>query len=91
MVNINLLNSASLERELESIGRLELAEEIIEKMKEVVAYHEIAERIMVQVIAVVNGLQQKVYAMFNILENEDGETDEKNVEFEVIGYTNIGG
>lgn len=38
MNGVNLLNPALLERELESIGHLNLFDEIVEQMKEVSSY-----------------------------------------------------
>ena len=40
MNGVNLLNSALLERELESIGHLDLFDEIVEQMKEVAPHEE---------------------------------------------------
>ncbi|MGF9749576.1 hypothetical protein ABEX05_20455 [Bacillus velezensis] len=85
MNKINLLNPDLLERELESIGHLNLFDEIIEQMKEV-ASHE--ESFIVQVTAEVNGFYQKVYAMFSIVEEDEiEEQHEKDIHFEVIGYS----
>ncbi|WP_223253931.1 hypothetical protein [Bacillus amyloliquefaciens] len=85
MVNVNLLNPDLLERELESIGHLDLFDEIIEQMKEVALYEE---SFIVQVTAEVNGFYQKVYAMFSIVEEDElEEQHEKDVHFEVIGYS----
>ncbi|OCB95948.1 hypothetical protein SRCM101294_01769 [Bacillus amyloliquefaciens] len=63
MNGVNLLNPALLERELESIGHLNLFDEIVEQMKEVSSYEE---SFIVQVTAEVNGFYQKVYAVFSI-------------------------
>ncbi|MDJ1630192.1 hypothetical protein QNN00_00670 [Bacillus velezensis] len=57
-----------LERELESIGHLDLFDEIVEQMKEV-APHE--ESFIVQLTAEVNGFYQKVYAVFSIVEEDE--------------------
>lgn len=85
MVNVNLLNPDLLERELESIGHLDLFDEIVEQMKEVALYEE---SFIVQVTAEVNGFYQKVYAMFSIVEEDElEEQHEKDVHFEVIGYS----
>ncbi|WP_249719490.1 hypothetical protein [Bacillus velezensis] len=85
MNRINLLNPDLLERELESIGHLDLFDEIVEQMKEV-ASHE--ESFIVQVTAEANGFYQKVYAMFSIVEEDElEEQHEKDVHFEVIGYS----
>ncbi|MCE4940882.1 hypothetical protein ACUWE4_02940 [Bacillus velezensis] len=85
MVNVNLLNPDLLERELESIGHLDLFDEIIEQMKEVALCEE---SFIVQVTAEVNGFYQKVYAMFSIVEEDElEEQHEKDVHFEVIGYS----
>ncbi|MFB4185423.1 hypothetical protein [Bacillus velezensis] len=85
MVNVNLLNPDLLERELESIGHLNLFDVIVEQMKEV-APHE--ESFIVQVTAEVNGFYQKVYAVFSIVEEDElEEQHEKDVHFEVIGYS----
>lgn len=85
MNGINLLNPALLERELESIGHLNLFDEIVEQMNEV-ASHE--ESFIVQVTAEVNGFYQKVYAVFSIVEEDElEEQHEKDVHFEAIGYS----
>ncbi|ARW37640.1 hypothetical protein BUN12_3644 [Bacillus amyloliquefaciens] len=85
MVNVNFLNPEFLERELESIGHLDLFDEIIEQMQEN-APHE--ESFIVQVTAEVNGFYQKVYAVFSIVEEDElEEQHEKDVHFEVIGYS----
>ncbi|MCY8977799.1 hypothetical protein [Bacillus atrophaeus] len=87
MVNVNLLNPALLERELESIGHLDLFNEIVEQMKEVAPYEK-DERFIVQVTAEGNGFYQKVYAMLLIVEEDESEEQhEKDVHFEVIGYS----
>ncbi|WP_424160994.1 hypothetical protein ACPA1T_13135 [Bacillus amyloliquefaciens] len=88
MVNVNLLNPALLERELESINHLDLFDEIVEQMKEVAPYEK-DESFIVQVTAEANGFYQKVYAMFSIVEEDElEEQHEKDVHFEVIGYSN---
>ncbi|MGA4834515.1 hypothetical protein ACK11X_10170 [Bacillus velezensis] len=85
MNGVNLLNPALLERELESIGHLNLFDEIVEQMKEVASYEE---SFIVQVTAEVNGFYQKVYAVFSIVEEDElEEQHEKDVHFEVIGYS----
>ncbi|WJM62441.1 MULTISPECIES: hypothetical protein [Bacillus amyloliquefaciens group] len=85
MNGVNLLNPALLERELESIGHLNLFDEIVEQMNEV-ASHE--ESFIVQVTAEVNGFYQKVYAVFSIVEEDElEEQHEKDVHFEAIGYS----
>nr|WGD76224.1 hypothetical protein P5631_03080 [Bacillus subtilis] len=70
MVNVNLLNPALLERELESVGHLDLFDEIVEQMREVAPYEK-DESFIVQVTAEVNGFYQKVYAMFSIVEEDE--------------------
>ncbi|MEC0768486.1 hypothetical protein [Bacillus atrophaeus] len=87
MNNVNLLNQARLENDLESLGCLDAAEELIEKMIEHVFYIDVAERIIVQTLTVINNVNAKIQATFNVLEKEDTETDEKNVEFEGISYS----
>ncbi|WP_415749969.1 hypothetical protein [Bacillus velezensis] len=85
MNGVNLLNPALLERELESIGHLDLFDEIVEQMKEVPPHEE---SFIVQVTAEVNGFYQKVYAVFSIVEEDElEEQHEKDVHFEVIGYS----
>ncbi|ARW41272.1 MULTISPECIES: hypothetical protein [Bacillus] len=85
MNGVNLLNPALLERELESIGHLNLFDEIVEQMKEVSSYEE---SFIVQVTAEVNGFYQKVYAVFSIVEEDElEEQHEKDVHFEAIGYS----
>lgn len=78
MNGVNLLNSALLERELESIGHLDLFDEIVEQMKEV-APHE--ESFIVQVTAEMNGFYQKVYAVFSIVEEDELEEQRKRCSF----------
>ena len=88
MHNVNLLNQAGLENALESVGCLDIVEALIEKMQEYVLYHtETAERFAIDFFTVVNNYTKKVHAIFNVLENEDGETNVKNVEFEVMHFT----
>lgn len=84
--NINLLNQVRLESDLESLGCLEIAEELIEKMMEDVFYSDVAQRVIVQTLAVIDNVNAKLQATFNILEDEDAETDERIVEFEGISY-----
>lgn len=43
MFNINLLNKARLESDLESLGCLDIVEELIEKMMEDVFYSDVAQ------------------------------------------------
>ncbi|MEH7742904.1 MULTISPECIES: hypothetical protein [Bacillus] len=86
MFNINLLNQVQLESDLESLGCLEIAEELIEKMMEDVFYSDVAQRVIVQTLAVIDNVNAKLQATFNILEDEDIETDERIVEFEGISY-----
>ncbi|MCY7931727.1 hypothetical protein [Bacillus inaquosorum] len=86
MFNINLLNQARLENDLDSLGCLDIAEELIEKMMEDVFYSDVAQRIIVQTLAVIDNANAKLQATFNILEDEDMETDERSVEFEGISY-----
>ncbi|MBA5715619.1 hypothetical protein DT035_12495 [Bacillus subtilis] len=86
MFDINLLNKARLENDLESLGCLEIAEELIEKMMEDVFYSDVAQRVIVQTLTVIDNVNAKLQATFNILEDEDTETNERNVEFEGINY-----
>ncbi|MCY7886924.1 hypothetical protein MOA93_17790 [Bacillus spizizenii] len=86
MIYVNLLNRARLESDLESLGCLDIAEELIEKMVEDVFYSDVAQRVIVQTLAVIDNVNAKLQATFNILEDEDAETDERNVEFEGINY-----
>ncbi|TYS21918.1 hypothetical protein FZC71_16900 [Bacillus subtilis] len=86
MFNINLLNKALLESDLESLGCLDIAEELIERMMEDVFYSDVAQRVIVQTLAVIDNVNAKLQATFNILEDEDAETDERIVEFEGISY-----
>ncbi|WP_369888449.1 hypothetical protein [Bacillus halotolerans] len=86
MFGINLLNKALLEGDLESLGCLEIAEELIEKMMEDVFYSNVAQRVIVQTLTVIDNVNAKLQATFNILEDEDAETDERSVEFEGISY-----
>ena len=83
MNNVNLLNRAALESALESIGCVHDVENIVEKMQDYVIYYtREAERFLVEILTVVENYTRKLFVMFNILEDEDGETEEKNVEFE---------
>ncbi|MEA1024261.1 hypothetical protein U6Z35_17760 [Bacillus subtilis] len=86
MFNINLLNQARLESDLDSLGCLDIAEELIEKMMEDVFYSDVAQRVIVQTLAVIDNVNAKLQATFNILEDGDTETDERIVEFEGISY-----
>lgn len=86
MVYVNLLNRARLESDLESLGCLEIAEELIEKMIEDVFYSDAAQRVIVQTLTVIDNVNAKLQATFNILEDEETETDERSVEFEGISY-----
>ncbi|MCR6617457.1 uncharacterized protein SRCM100730_02741 [Bacillus velezensis] len=83
MGNVNLLNRAALESALEALGCVHDAESIVEKMQDYVIYYtREAERFLVEILTVVENYTRKLFVMFNILEDEDGETEEKNVEFE---------
>ncbi|MGV6971605.1 hypothetical protein ACWA17_08965 [Bacillus halotolerans] len=85
MLNMNLLNRAYLESELEKIGLLRLAEEFIERLKETVPYYEKGERILLEFDTFIkDDLKRFASAVFIILENEDEETEEVNVEFEIL-------
>ncbi|MEC1362099.1 MULTISPECIES: hypothetical protein [Bacillus] len=86
MFNINLLNQARFESDLDSLGCLDIAEELIEKMMEDVFYSDVAQRVIVQTLAVIDNVNAKLQATFNILEDEEFETDERSVEFEGITY-----
>ncbi|WP_443091937.1 hypothetical protein ACTU3M_21120 [Bacillus subtilis] len=86
MFNINLLNQARFESDLDSLGCLDIAEELIEKMMEDVFYSDVAQRVIVQTLAVIDNVNAKIQATFNILEDEEFETDERRVEFEGITY-----
>ncbi|KYC92449.1 hypothetical protein B425_4103 [Bacillus amyloliquefaciens] len=48
----------------------------------VIYYTREAERFLIEVLTVVENYTRKLFVMFNILEDEDGEIEEKNVEFE---------
>jgi hypothetical protein len=65
---------------------LDIAEELIEKMMEDVFYSDVAQRVIVQTLAVIDNVNAKLQATFNILEDEEFETDERSVEFEGITY-----
>ncbi|QHF56376.1 hypothetical protein Bateq7PJ16_0570 [Bacillus subtilis] len=71
---------------MESLGCLDIAEELVEKMMEDVFYSDVAQRVIVQTLAVIDNVNAKLQATFNILEDEDPETDERIVEFEGISY-----
>ncbi|MCY8977767.1 hypothetical protein [Bacillus atrophaeus] len=86
MVYVNLLNRARLESDLESLGCLDIAEKLIEKMMEDVFYSDVAQRVIVQTLAIIDNVNTKLQATFNIMEDEDAETDERSVEFEGISY-----
>lgn len=55
-------------------------------MMEDVFYSDVAQRVIVQTLTVIDNVNAKLQATFNILEDEDTETDERNVEFEGINY-----
>ncbi|MGY0431668.1 hypothetical protein [Bacillus subtilis] len=86
MVYVNLFNRARLESDLESLGCLDIAEELIEKMMEDVFFSDVAQRVIVQTLTVIDNVNAKLQATFNILEDEDAETNERSVEFEGITY-----
>lgn len=86
MSYVNIINRAYLESELERLGFLDLAEELIERLIEHVFHYDLDERILIYAVSVVNDVYKKVQAQFNILEDEDEDEEEqvKNVEFEVL-------
>lgn len=84
MLNVNLLNRGYLESELEKVSLLELAEGLVERMKETVPYYEQGQRIMVELETFKDGVKHFVSAIFSILESEDGEAEEVSVEFESL-------
>ncbi|MEC0477059.1 MULTISPECIES: hypothetical protein [Bacillus] len=85
MLIVNLLNKAYLESELEKVGLLELAEGFIERLKETVPYYEKGQRILLEFDTFIKeDLKRFVSAVFFILENEDEETEEVNIEFEIL-------
>ncbi|MCY8241422.1 hypothetical protein P9D31_05455 [Bacillus haynesii] len=86
MLGVNLLNQAYLESELEGIGCLEITEELIEKMREVVPYYRESEQFIIELATVINNIRHKIYALFMVLENEDGELETSNVEVHSVGY-----
>ncbi|MDU0813884.1 hypothetical protein [Bacillus siamensis] len=86
MFYINLLNKTRLESDLESLGCLDIAEELIEKMMENVFYSDVAQRVIVQTLAVIDKVNARLQATFNILEDVDDERDERIVEFKGMSY-----
>ncbi|MED5048625.1 hypothetical protein P9738_08070 [Bacillus siamensis] len=86
MFYINLLNKSRLESDLESLGCLDIAEELIEKMMENVFYSDVAQRVIVQTLAVIDKVNARLQATFNILEDVDDERDERIVEFKGMSY-----
>lgn len=85
MLNVNLLNKAYLDSELEKIGLLRWAEELFERLKETVPYYEQGQRILLEFDTFIkDDLKRFVSAVFFILENEDEETEEVNIEFEIL-------
>ncbi|QAV99075.1 hypothetical protein ES969_02790 [Bacillus subtilis] len=87
MLNVNLLNRAYLESELEKVGLLRLAETFIEKLLETVPYYEQGQRILLESESPLkDGIIRFVSAVFFIPESEDEEeeTEEVNVEFEIL-------
>ncbi|QCT28777.1 hypothetical protein [Bacillus velezensis] len=84
-MNINLLNRARLESDLESHGCLDIADELIEKLIELVFYYDVTERIIVQAFT---HFSENLQAIFNLIENDDTNTEEKIVEYEGIIYKN---
>lgn len=85
MNNFNLLNRAYLESELEKIGLLKLAEEFIERLNELVPYYEKGQRILLESeYPLKDDFKRFVSAVFFIPESEDEETEEVDVEFEIL-------
>ncbi|MED2970155.1 hypothetical protein ABE128_15450 [Bacillus subtilis] len=85
MLNVNLLNRAYLESELEKVGLLRLAETFIEKLLETVPYYEQGQRILLESeFPLKDGIIRFVSAVFIILESEDEEKEEVNIEFEIL-------
>ncbi|MCY9375036.1 hypothetical protein ABE060_19715 [Bacillus rugosus] len=87
MLNVNLLNRAYLESELEKVGLLRLAETFIEKLLETVPYYEQGQRILLESESPLkDDIIRFVSAVFFIPESEDEEeeTEEVNVEFEIL-------
>ncbi|QPZ41493.1 hypothetical protein I7X10_16455 [Bacillus halotolerans] len=85
MLNVNLLNRAYLESELEKVGLLRLAETFIEKLLETVPYYEQGQRILLESeFPLKDDIIRFVSAVFIILESEDEEKEEVNIEFEIL-------
>ena len=85
MLNVNLLNKAYLESELEKIGLLQWAEELFERLKETVPYYEKGQRILLEFDTFIkDDLKRFVSAVFFILENDDEEKEDVNIEFEIL-------
>ncbi len=85
--NVNLLNQAALENALEALGCVHDAESIVEKMQDYVIYYtREAERFLVEILTVVENYTRKLFVMFNILEDEDGETEEKTWNLKVLTW-----
>ncbi|MED4804279.1 hypothetical protein P9422_10310 [Bacillus atrophaeus] len=85
MLNVNFLNRAYLESELEKVGLLRLAETFIEKLLETVPYYEQGQRILLESeFPLKDDIIRFVSAVFIILESEDEEKEEVNIEFEIL-------
>lgn len=72
MFKINLLNKTRLESDLESFGCLDFAEEFIGKIMEDVFCSDVVQRVIVQTLSVIDNMNSKIQATFNILGDEDG-------------------
>ncbi|WP_144487129.1 hypothetical protein [Bacillus pumilus] len=100
MLNVNLVNKAYLDSELEEasllnrkylesdlkdVSLLQLAEDFIEMLKGTVHYYGQGERILIEISTfITNEIKRYLSAVFIVLEREDDETDTVNVELEIL-------
>ncbi|KQL56968.1 MULTISPECIES: hypothetical protein [Bacillaceae] len=91
MKHVELLNRGQLETELENQGILDLADQLIERMKEHVRYmsKHVFEQVVIDAKMVVNNAVKTIIARFAVYDyedaSEDGGTDPiKYVEFESL-------
>ncbi|WP_054708084.1 hypothetical protein [Bacillus sp. JCM 19041] len=94
MRHVELLNRGQMEKELEEQGILDIAEQLIERMKEHVRYtsKQVFEQVIIDAKMVVDNAVKTIVARFAVYEfedpSEDGEVDPiKYVEFESLSPT----
>ncbi|MFS0784933.1 hypothetical protein ABC345_00935 [Shouchella sp. 1P09AA] len=91
MRHVELLNRGQMEKELEEQGILDIAEQLIERMKEHVRYtsKQVFEQVIIDAKMVVDNAVKTIVARFAVYEFEDpledGEVDPiKYVEYESL-------